>query len=405
MMKIKHRLFLAIMIIAVCILTAGCSQSGTAAPEAPQEEAAATPAPTPAEYVILGKSYAADTESIDLTGITDKQVKMVVSPLSSLKSLKTLTLGSQEDTPLTWKNIRRLHEACTQAVIDYAFTLYDRPFNLSDGEMDLKYIKIQDEGYLVGQIASCMTNLRYLDMDSCGVSNEKMAELRDSLPDTEVVWRIWFGDYYSVRTNVEKILASMPGKAGELIHDNAMPLQYCTKLKYLDLGHNNYLDTIEFVSSMPDLEVLIVGMSFVEDFSPLENCPKLEYLEAMTSRLHDLTPLSGLKNLQHLNICYNFSVRDISPLYGLTNLKRLWIGKYDPVPPEQIAKIRELLPNCVVNDTTEGPTEEGWRMSEVPDGSGYPRYDERYALLREQFGYEEWDYAYYWNDPLYYYGG
>lgn len=330
---------------------------------------------------------------------------MVVSPLSSLKSLKTLTLGSQEDTPLTWKNIRRLHEACPQAVIDYAFTLYDRPFNLSDGEMDLKYIKIQDEGYLVGQIASCMTNLRYLDMDSCGVSNEKMAELRDSLPDTEVVWRIWFGDYYSVRTNVEKILASMPGKAGELIHDNAMPLQYCTKLKYLDLGHNNYLDTIEFVSSMPDLEVLIVGMSFVEDFSPLENCPKLEYLEAMTSRLHDLTPLSGLKNLQHLNICYNFSVRDISPLYGLTNLKRLWIGKFDPVPPEQIAKIRELLPNCVVNDTTEGPTEEGWRMSEVPDGSGYPRYDERYALLREQFGYEEWDYAYYWNDPLYYYGG
>ena len=142
MMKIKHRLFLAIMIIAVCILTAGCSQSGTAAPEAPQEEAAATPAPTPAEYVILGKSYAADTESIDLTGITDKQVKMVVSPLSSLKSLKTLTLGSQEDTPLTWKNIRRLHEACPQAVIDYAFTLYDRPFNLSDGEMDLKYIKI-----------------------------------------------------------------------------------------------------------------------------------------------------------------------------------------------------------------------------------------------------------------------
>ena len=26
----------------------------------------------------------------------------------------------------------------------------------------------------------------------------------------------------------------------------------------------------------------------------------------------------------------------------------------------------------------------------------------RYALLRDQFGYHEWDFNYIWNDPLYY---
>ena len=32
------------------------------------------------------------------------------------------------------------------------------------------------------------------------------------------------------------------------------------------------------------------------------------------------------------------------------------------------------------------------------------RLESRYELLRQQFGYEEWDFAFIWNDPLYYYG-
>ena len=32
---------------------------------------------------------------------------------------------------------------------------------------------------------------------------------------------------------------------------------------------------------------------------------------------------------------------------------------------------------------------------------GNPMYDPRYALLREQFGYSEDDFAFNWNDPLY----
>lgn len=51
-------------------------------------------------------------------------------------------------------------------------------------------------------------------MDSCGVSDEEMAAIRDDFPDVNVVWRIWFGTGYSVRTDVEKILASQPQRAG-----------------------------------------------------------------------------------------------------------------------------------------------------------------------------------------------
>ena len=259
---------------------------------------------------------------------------------------------------------------------------------------------MDDEGALVKQIAACMTNLKILDMDSCGVSNEAMAELRDSMPDVEVIWRVNFGRFYTARTNVEKILASIPGKAGNLVHNNVMALQYCTKVKYMDLGHNNYLDTIEFCRYMPDLEVLIVACTFVEDFSPLASCPKLEYVEALNTRLHDLTPFSELKNLRHLNIAYNFAVTDITPLYSLTDLERLWIGAHDPVPPEQIEEYRRLAPGCEVNDTATDPTEEGWRFG-AGNGPHSANNVPRYELLRRQFGYKDSDFSCQWNDPLY----
>ena len=401
MLSMKRLLLICLLCMAFMLV--GCAESSptpTNTPAAAEETAVPTVAPTASptpSFKLMGSTYSADAEAVDLVGISDADVADTAAALSQMPNLKSISLGSESDTPLTWDSISALHEAAPQAVLDYSFNLYGKDFNLSDENMDIKWIQIDDEGALVKQITACMVNLRYLDMDSCGVSNEAMADIRDSLPQAEVVWRIWFGDWYTARTNVEKILASMPGKAGELIHDNVMDLQYCTKLKYLDLGHNNYLDTIEFIRSMPELEVLIVGMTAVEDFSPVADCPKLEYVEAMTSRLHDLTPFANLKNLKHLNICYNFAVNDISPLYGLTQLERLYIGWHCPVDPDQVEQMRKAAPNCLVNNTTKDPTEEEWRFA-------FGGYHPRYELLRQQFGYEEWDFAYIWNDPLYYYG-
>ena len=402
-MKKTHRLALPLLCALLCLMLAACS----APAPTPAEETAApgptpSPAPTPRPTVtLLGRDYAPDARELDLRGAAEADVPALAEGLRKLTGPERLLLGSEAENPLSWESLKLLHDAAPAAVLDYGFTLFGRDCNLSDESLDLKYLRMDDEGALVGKAAACMTRLKTLDMDSCGVSNRAMAALRDSLPGTEVIWRVCFGKYYTARTDAEKILASLPGKGGELVRNNVMNLQYCTKLKYLDLGHNNHLETIEFCRSMPELEVLIVGMSFVEDFSPLASCPKLEYLEAMTSRLHDLTPLAELKNLRHLNICYNFAVTDISPLYGLTGLERLWIGKYCPVPPEQIARFRELVPGCVVNDTTEGPTEEGWRFAEHGDALGNPVYAERYALLRQQFGYQEEAYALCWLDPLY----
>ena len=409
MRNLKRCMLCLLVCAALCTGLSACGKTQpapapTAAPETPAPETPApTPAPTPTpepELRILGRLYEPTATAAELQGLHDADAAAAADVLRRLPGLQLIRIGSENDTPLSWESLKLLHDAAPQAVIDYAFTMFDRPFNLSDEEMDLKYIPMEDEGALVSKVTACMSRLRTLDMDSCRVSNAAMAKLRDSLPDTNVIWRINFASGYTVRTDVTRILASMPGQGGELVHNNVQNLKYCTKVKYLDLGHNNYLDTIEFCRYMPELEVLIAGMTFVEDFSPLAYCPKLEYVEAMTTRLHDLTPFENLHNLRHLNICYNFAVTDITPLYGL-DLERLSIGEHDPVPPEQIAKFRELHPNCIVNDTTPDPTEEYWRFADHGDEMGNIMYDPRYELLREQMGYQEAAYPFYWTDPLY----
>ena len=145
----------------------------------------------------------------------------------------------------------------------------------------------------------------------------------------------------------------------------------------------------EFLSYMPHLQVLIVSIT---DFSDkdlwyLTNCPELEFLEMFSCRVTDLTPLAQCTSLQYLNIGNLPGITDISPLYGLTNLKRLRICQ-DNVPQEQKDEITQLLPDC-----------EMLFAGGHPGFSGYWRYDdngnplERYALLYQQFDYQEWPWA------------
>ena len=355
-------------------------------------------------FKLAGESHKLSDTALELDGLTHSEAESARIFISCMKNLRSVELGQElEEDALTWEDIAVLEQAAPEAEFDYAFKLFGREHSLQDSVLDLNHIKMDDEGALVKQAALCMPNLKKLDMDFCGVSDEAMADIRDSLPNAEVVWRIWFGTGYSVRTDVERILASNPGKGGELTGENAASLKYCTKVKLLDLGHNSYLDDLSFINYMPELEVVIVAMANWTDISPLANCPNLEYAEIQNSGLNDLTPLSGLKNLKHLNIGYCFALHDITPLYELTQLERLWIGRFTPIPLDQIEHMRECAPDCEINVTTTlDPNADGWRYLGYNE-FGTMQLAPRYELLREQFHYSEnpYCYAYIENDPLY----
>lgn len=359
---------------------------------------------------LLGDYVSLDTESLDLSTLSSGNVDAVASALKCLTNLKSVALGSADTNDLSIDNIVQLENAAPNAVFDYSFSLYDQALNTSDETVSFSHIPMTDRGAAVREILPMMKNCKYLDMDSCEISNEDMAAIRDDFPNMKVVWRVNFGSSYSVRTDVERILASKPSKGGTLNDSEVDVLKYCTDVKYMDLGHNEAITNLSFVNSMPNLEVFICAMNPISDISPLANCPKLEYLELNTTQVSDLSPLSGLKELRHLNIANCENVSDISPLYGLTELERLWIGSIDPVPAEQVAEMQKNAPDCDINTETVDPTGGQWRLWGYTELS-LQRYAEtgwlqevlspRYILLKEQFGYTDADFSFYWNDPLY----
>ena len=183
---------------------------------------------------------------------------------------------------------------------------------------------------------------------------------------------------------------------------NTQDLQYCTKVRLLDIGHNTMLKDFRFLEHMPDLEVAILGLTGLEDLTPIAGCTKLEYLEINTlydGQGLDLSPLGSLVNLEHLDICRLGEVRGWEALEKLTKLKRLWIGRNTWLPEGAREELEAALPDTVINWTSDGGSDGEWRYNESNNG-----YNERYLLLRRQFEYSDYTNvsSSWYNDPLYY---
>ena len=198
-----------------------------------------TPTPTPTydlNFSIGEQQISASMTSLDLSQATAEEVDRLISVLPALTSLNTLELGTAdgENPVISWEQVRALEEGLPQATLNYTFSIRGYLFHLSDQILNLNHLVFEDEGALAEQIASCMPNLKVLDMDSCGVSNESMAAIRDRFPGVNVVWRVWIGADYSTRTDVERLMISNPDRGGDLNTPESIEgLFYCNKVKYL----------------------------------------------------------------------------------------------------------------------------------------------------------------------------
>ena len=394
----------------------------------------------------LGQELSLNDSELDFSALTSSQVGEATSILRCMNQVSKIRLNDR----LTWDDIAQLHDAAPNAALDYNFSLLGVDANLADDYLSFSHIRMDDEGAAVRKIVPFMKNLQTLDMDTCNVSNEAMALIRDENPSVNVIWRIWFAGY-TARTDVERILASSQARGGKVTNEDARVLKYCAKVKYLDLGHNEVLSDISFTASMPDLEVAIFAINDIDDISALANCPNLEYLEINSTNVTDLTPLSNATSLRHLNIgrCVKMPenngsdelrprVTDISPLFGLKDLERLYIGNLTApgIPKEQLDTMAKAMgiekqdsegdycdsrvspegldyDYCRINVSSGDPSQGTWRTAGyrpdwvwnqwVATGVFNDPLNERYKLLREQFGYDtvEQSYSLPKNDPLY----
>ncbi len=340
------------------------------------------------QVTLLGVAYPYDTEEITLSGLNAEKTAELKDELTKFTHLTVLNIP-QAENDLSLEDAMELIGQSDVIRLDYQVELFGQAVSLDAETMEFENLNIGNEGAEeLRAMLPYFRNLRYLKLDSCGIDNEVMEKLRDDHPQIEVVWRVFFGSYHCL-TDTEMIWAT-----GGSVNDNTSgPLKYCTKVKYLDLGHT-LITHADFLSCMPELEVAILAITWLNDISPIANCPKLEYLELFSSRVDDLSPLAQCTHLQHLNIsCQRNSNNvpigptDISSLYDLPELKRFYCTM-SYVPEEQQKEIEERHPDCEFEFRWVDPAEGFWRFKNGLNENYLENRNERYALLCEQFGYD-----------------
>ena len=315
------------------------------------------------------------TEELDLTGCGPEDLAAVRELLPLLPKLRAARLSEE----LSFGEYMALKDLAPQVDFDYTFTIYKRTLDTHTENVEFRRAEIGAEGLdRLREMLPYLPNLKRLQFEYCGTDDEMMDRFRSEYPDREIVWRVESLPGGGQMTDAIRLWI-----IGGYDDKRLAPLKYCTKVKYLDIGHNG-IENLDFLYYMPDLEVLIVENDHVSDITAIGSCKNLEYLEVGETRVTDISPLANCTNLVHLNIGRLHELTDISPLYGLTKLERVY-GKCDEnVPPEQVEHLRELLPNCEIRFEFDpvGPIFGSWRYTQ---GGGY---QPRYKLLHDQIGYD-----------------
>lgn len=261
---------------------------------------------------LFGQNVALSTTELDLTGMGDDQVEEACEKLGMLTSLTDVSLSSG----LSMESVARLQDAAPNVTFHYSFTLFGKSVSTTDEEIIYKNQTIGNDGEAdLRRALAILDRCKRVVLDNCGFDYEVLAKVREDFRDgPNVVWRVYFGvdKRYNQLTDDDTLRAVY-----NVTDDTCGPMKYCEGVKYMDIGHNEYLTDLSFVSGMPDLEVMIASGSAVTELVGFENCKKLTWLElASCLKLKNIDSLAGCESLQYLNICYT-KVTSYEALDGL----------------------------------------------------------------------------------------
>ena len=314
---------------------------------------------------VYGLEYDLETTTeLDLSGITGSDVPAVVEQIKKLPNLTYVNLNPENGIgALSKEDVKGLMEAVPNVVFDFAFDFYGETLSTADEEVHIKNKKIGDEGEQEVRLAlDLLKNCKRFVLEYCQISNETMAKLREDYRDrTKIVWRVSYGKG-TIMTDAEVVRAVY-----DLVDDNCHNLIYCEDAKYMDIGHNEWLDACEFVSGMKSLEYVIISGAPIKSLEPFRNCKNLKLLEAaFCEYITDVSPLADCPNLQMLNIS-NTHVTDLSPLDNLP-LTHLTVrtnpsGKCRLSQEEQ-DRVLKQHPDCWISFSGAQPYGVGWRYDE-----------------------------------------
>ena len=329
---------------------------------------------------LLGQEYGEDTTELDLSAMTSEQVAEALKKLPMLPALEKIILTDAEgNSQLPKEDVKTLQEAVPNVVIDYCFDFFGTKLSTAEEEVHIKNVKIGDEGEAEVRAAlDLLPNCKRFVLENCQISNEVMAKLRDDYRDrTKVVWRVSFGKGSSL-TDAQILRAVY-----DLVDTNCANLTYLEDVRFMDIGHNEFLKESSFISGMKSLEYVIISGSMISDLKPFANCKNLKVLEAaFCEYIYSAEGLEGCESLERLNISYTH-ITDLSPLdnLNLVNLCAMYEGK-SRVPQEEQERFQTLKPDCKMTFVGSQPYGSAWRY----DDDNNPL--EWYATIRKVFRYD-----------------
>ena len=313
---------------------------------------------------VLGQEYEPDTTELDLSGMTPEDAVLAAEQISALPNLSYVNLTPEQGIgALSLEDVKVLIEAVPDVVFGFTFDFYGHTLSTADEEIHIKNTKIGNEGeQTVRDALTLLKNCRRFVLENCQISNEVMAKIRDDFRhQTKVVWRVSYGEG-STLTDAEVIRAVY-----DLVDDNCYNLIYCEDAKYMDIGHNEWLDACDFVSGMKSLEYVIISGAPIKSLEPFRNCKNLKLLEAaFCEYITDVSPLADCPNLQMLNIS-NTHITDLSPLDNLP-LTHLTV-RTNPsgrcrLSQEEQDRVIAQHPDCWISFSGAQPYGVGWRYGE-----------------------------------------
>ncbi len=145
----------------------------------------------------------------------------------------------------------------------------------------------------------------------------------------------------SEQSNTDQVVVTVLPREQVSFKDPALELHARLQIKSPKLKISN-----TELASLDSLKSWDIVTQDVTTLDGVEQCDNLEYLSMVLQQIEDLSPLSNLINLQHVNFSQNYKIRDVTPLADLTELRYL---NLDSNEITNISPLRNLVKLTYLN--------------------------------------------------------
>lgn len=322
--------------------------------------------PLAASADVLGVEVPEGATTLDLTSLKNPDSK-INTLIKELQAYPELTRVDLTGVNLSTANKGKLVRALPEVHFVWTVKLGNATISSEDTVMDLDTPKGESKLSAIAAALDALPGIEKVIMNKYRPSLNGMADyLLKKYPDVEFSWTLnWLicsGRRVYLRSDATAFSTGKgrqdPRYTSKQIWEY---LQYFPELVAIDVGHNNVSD-LTFLTNFPNLKRLICVDSKkpVTDLSPLAELYELEYIELFMQDITDISALANHTKLLDLNLCHN-DITDLSPLYSCTSLERLHISYNPRLTAEEVARLQEKLPNCVIETETYQSTGAGWR--------------------------------------------